>query len=856
MKLITVKKRASEAMRGRLVSLVVFIIISYVVNAGYYNTSQLHAATAPGDDNIHPEVIFVATTITQSEYDALVALYYSTDGDNWIENTNWLSNEPIDTWYGITIKNNKVTGLELPNNNLSGSIPSELADLPNLVRLNLAGNDLAGLIPTELGQLENLERLDLSHNNFSDTIPPEIGNLTLLEFLFFDNNNLIGSVPPELGLLVNLEELHLGNNDLTGSVPHELGNIESLEVLHLNNNRFDKFPDISNLENLDRLRIDNNYLTFESIEPNIGVPKNTFEYSPQDSVGEARVENLVTGSPLTIQIEVGGEYNVYQWFRDGEEIPDASSDTYTIAALVPDDAGEYVLRITNTVATELTLFSRPVTVKIMHTDPPVTPVLVSPVHDSSGISLTPVLEWEESERAESYAVWVSENSDMSGPLVDQSTLTETSYELGGLTYDTRYYWYVRAENTVGVSDWSTVWSFTTEGEPARLPHTPVLTSPEDGAVDVVLDLILDWELSEHAGHYSIQLSSDSSFENLITDETGVTETSYSVDNLNYNTVYFWRVMSHNDAGNSSWSEAWSFTTVEEPLQPPPAVSLVSPEEEATDIELITTFIWNASENANYYSLQVSTDVQFSELIVEVGNIEDTVYEQGELSGNTTYYWRVNATNDAGTGDWSAAWSFTTKTAIPDVPMLVSPENDATKISADTTLHWNDSNRAESYRLQVSTVSDFSSTMIDTSGINGTSYGLTNLESSTTYYWRVHAENAGGTSVWSDTWCFTILEITSVAGYGNEIPTEFVLNQNYPNPFNPSTIIRYGLPERSYVKIIVYDALGKLVTQLVDDEQDNGFYEVTFDASHLPSGVYIYRLQAGEYVESKKLLLLK
>jgi len=83
-----------------------------------------------------------------------------------------------------------------------------------------------------------------------------------------------------------------------------------------------------------------------------------------------------------------------------------------------------------------------------------------------------------------------------------------------------------------------------------------------------------------------------------------------------------------------------------------------------------------------------------------------------------------------------------------------------------------------------------------------------------------------------------------------------LTQNYPNPFNPSTKIKYQIPELSFVTIKVYDVLGKEVTTLINEEKPAGSYEVEFDASRLPSGVYFYRLQAGSFIETKKMILLR
>jgi hypothetical protein len=99
-------------------------------------------------------------------------------------------------------------------------------------------------------------------------------------------------------------------------------------------------------------------------------------------------------------------------------------------------------------------------------------------------------------------------------------------------------------------------------------------------------------------------------------------------------------------------------------------------------------------------------------------------------------------------------------------------------------------------------------------------------------------------------------VTKVASKGNTLPTEFELSQNYPNPFNPSTTIRYGLPQKSQVSLKVFNTLGQLVATLVNGEQEVGYHEVRFDGSNLASGVYFYRLQAGTYVETRKLLLLR
>jgi photosystem II stability/assembly factor-like uncharacterized protein len=109
---------------------------------------------------------------------------------------------------------------------------------------------------------------------------------------------------------------------------------------------------------------------------------------------------------------------------------------------------------------------------------------------------------------------------------------------------------------------------------------------------------------------------------------------------------------------------------------------------------------------------------------------------------------------------------------------------------------------------------------------------------------------------SEIWCRPISEVVSVNDIESLIQQSFVLEQNYPNPFNSETIIPFSLPAQSAVTIIIYDALGREVSRLVHDELQSGNYSVSWNASGLPSGVYFYRLTAGTYDKTKKLLLVR
>ena len=156
----------------------------------------------------------------EMDREALVALYNATDGDNWTNNSNWLSDEPLSHWRGVeTDDSGRVTDLDLPANELSGEIPAELGQLSNLTSLSLNNNQLSGRIPAELGDLSNLRTLALGYNHLSGEIPAELGQLSNLEWLHLGSNDLIGEIPAELGQLSNLIVLFLSNNQLSGCVP-------------------------------------------------------------------------------------------------------------------------------------------------------------------------------------------------------------------------------------------------------------------------------------------------------------------------------------------------------------------------------------------------------------------------------------------------------------------------------------------------------------------------------------------------------------------------------------------------------------------------------------------------------------
>lgn len=174
------------------------------------------------------------------EREALIALYKATNGDNWINNTNWCSDKPISEWYGVGLDEGefkRIGSLFLYNNNLSGVIPDEIGNLECLESLHFDGNNLAGSIPESIGNLKRLKELFLSNNKLEGSIPNNIGNLINLERMELDGNNLSGTIPESIGNLRKLKMLFLGNNNLEGNISEVFAYMPYLEDLDLYGNR-------------------------------------------------------------------------------------------------------------------------------------------------------------------------------------------------------------------------------------------------------------------------------------------------------------------------------------------------------------------------------------------------------------------------------------------------------------------------------------------------------------------------------------------------------------------------------------------------------------------------------------------
>lgn len=138
----------------------------------------------------------------------------------------------------------------------------------------------------------------------------------------------------------------------------------------------------------------------------------------------------------------------------------------------------------------------------------------------------------------------------------------------------------------------------------------------------------------------------------------------------------------------------------------------------------------------------------------------------------------------------------------------------------------------------------------------TAYTDSLLTGGAIYCYRVSAGNCRGNSAFTTQACDTAFQVVGISNNNNTVPQVFALYQNYPNPFNPVTNIKFDIPKNAFVKLTIYDALGREVVQLVNKQMEPGSYQADWNASLFASGIYFYRIEAGDYVKEMKMVLVK
>lgn len=238
-----------------------------VTNVGAYNVVAVNATngcSATMSGTIATEIGLVPD---QVEFNALKDLFTSTNGANWTNKTNWPTTWPatatsaqMATWFGVTVANGDVTGIELAGNNLNGPLPATLGNLTELNSLGLRANSVTGAIPASWASMTKLTSLNLAYTLISGELPgylntftnlnslqivagnvtgqfPDLSNLSGLQALFLEANFTAGPIPQYIANLTSLTHLMISNTNRNGLIPAAIGNLPQLQVLELSNNQ-------------------------------------------------------------------------------------------------------------------------------------------------------------------------------------------------------------------------------------------------------------------------------------------------------------------------------------------------------------------------------------------------------------------------------------------------------------------------------------------------------------------------------------------------------------------------------------------------------------------------------------------
>lgn len=312
--------------------------------------------------------------------------------------------------------------------------------------------------------------------------------------------------------------------------------------------------------------------------------------------------------------------------------------------------------------------------------------LVSPLHGSVTARKNIEFSWNNISGANTYKLQIAADAGFNNIVFTDSAITDTFKTVSGLNVNSQYYWQVLGKNDSAYFIGSSVWTFNTTAVQVTL------FNPPDNSSFITLPVLFSWTSAEIVNNsepiiaagkefdnivfnadytkgllsdlqdndlgvlftYKLEVSDDQNFNNVVFIDSVITSPFQSVNNLKTNSVYYWKVTPKNDSFYTVASEVWSFNT-----NPRPAVTLLSPANNAVNVPTMFDFKWYKSANALNYTLQISADSLMSSFIVNDSLLTDTFKTVSNLNYLTDYYWRVKAKFSADSIPVSDEWKFRT-----------------------------------------------------------------------------------------------------------------------------------------------------------------------------------------------------
>jgi subtilisin family serine protease len=370
--------------------------------------------------------------------------------------------------------------------------------------------------------------------------------------------------------------------------------------------------------------------------------------------------------------------------------------------------------------------------------PPAVPTLALPANASSTADLTPTFDWNDVSGATSYTIQIDDLATFASPNYTNSPTTSTYTPAANLAVGT-WYWRVQATNTYGSSAYTSGWSVILGNAPA----VPTLALPANASSTSDLTPTFDWNDVSGATAYTIQIDNDVAFGSVDYTNSPTTSTYTPAANLAVGTWY-WRVLATNAFGSSAYTASWSVILGSAPAVP----TLALPANASSTSDLTPTFDWNDVSGATSYTIQIDNDVAFGSVDYTNSPTTSTYTPAANLAVGT-WYWRVLATNAFGSSSYTAGWSVILGSA-PAVPTLSLPANASTTADLTPTFDWNDVSGATAYTIQIDNDVAFGSVDYTNSPTTSTYTPAANLATGT-WYWRVLATNAFGSSSYTAGW---------------------------------------------------------------------------------------------------------
>jgi len=470
-----------------------------------------------------------------------------------------------------------------------------------------------------------------------------------------------------------------------------------------------------------------------------------------------------------------------------------------------------------------------------------TPALKSPANDATNQMPDIVLSWYavSGTLTLQYQLQMDTSMSFTSPLlVDVTQTLITGYQTSNLFFNTTYYWRVRAIDGT-TSPWSEVWNFT-------IFNTVDLSKPTNNGSDQESNVNLEWKNKvgtvplSGITSYNYQADTSMNFNSPLFIQGTVAGGVYigTTQRLRFGAQYYWRVQAIHSMDVSAWTEPFNFTVRD-------AVTLSSPNDNATNQMLDAVLKWKAVGGILNYEFEIASDENFNALVFSGETDLIEVNSEFLMFGND-YWWRVRARHQNDTTTWGEPRKFTSINTV----ILKTPSNEQLNIALTPTMTWTEQTGIIGYQLQIAKDMAFNDIFYDVKpDVGEVDTKVTRkMTSNTIYYWRMRAFSDGGamadTTNWSDPWKFTT---TDPAGIDDQRVAALSI---YPNPASGNVFVKVTTREATEAQCIVVDLLGKTVLEqpfiLTMGENMQ-----MFNIEKLRKGIYVVRLTInGETVNQK------